>query len=128
MFSKELIDKLLELNTIGDNCKDDDPEWFAGDALKRKLVEAKMLIDRWGNCADHIIFHPSKKEFVRSKLGSDLSIGSEGIDLDQDQDSIWGTKIHYLNDCPPDKGIMISLRAYMNGDTTKGRNLSVFPM
>jgi hypothetical protein len=128
MFSKVIIDGLLRLNAVSENCKDDDPEWFAGDALKRKLVEAKMLIDRWGNCADHIILHPSKKEYVRLKLGSDLSIGSEGIDFDQDQDAIWGAKIHYLNDCPPDKGIMISLRAYMNGDPNRGRSVSVFPM
>ena len=67
MFNKEKIAEYIILNAKGDNFRTND-EWN-DPSLKLKFVDAKMLIDRWGNISTDIILHNSKKEFVRNSFG-----------------------------------------------------------
>jgi hypothetical protein len=85
--------------------------------------KGESFLDRWENFSSDIIFHSSKKDFVREKLGDFLSTE---IVYNVEVDSIWGATIYYLDDCPIDKGIMIdpASRAY----TENGRHIAIFPM
>jgi len=70
MFTKNQIDKFLEIHAAGDN---QDHSVIKHAKLKHRLIEAKCLIDRWGTMVStDVIFHSSKKDTVRQELGSDL--------------------------------------------------------
>jgi hypothetical protein len=124
MYSKDQINEWLNLNcdSDSDNDKSSELDYF-NVSLKLKLVEAKILVDRWGNLTSDIVFHSSKKDFVREKLGSALTTK---IVYSMEVDSIWGINIHYSDECPPDKGIMID--ASGRAHTENARHISVFPM
>ena len=93
--------------------------YFHQTSLKLKLVEAKILIDRWDNVAADIIFHSSQKNFIEEKLIVEIVQIWGGR-------QIWGMNIYYSDNCPTDKGIMIDPRS--DADTENARHISVFPM
>lgn len=73
MITKDHINNWIDLNATGENIKDDEYWRDSEDSLVRRLVEAKVLTDRWGNCATVFIFHSSKKDYVREKMGDKLT-------------------------------------------------------
>ena len=73
MITKDHINNWIELNATGDNLKEDSYWTDSETSLSRRLVEAKVLTDRWSNCATVFIFHSSKKDYVREKLGDKLT-------------------------------------------------------
>jgi hypothetical protein len=125
------IDNLLSINVTGENNVDDDPEYFSDKSystnnFKRKILEAKVLIDRWDNITTVFIFHPFHKETVRQGLKDSIDIHLEGIDVDESYDTVWGAKIFYTNECPINIGI--AWAADPTAHTTNGRHVAVFPM
>lgn len=167
MFVKDQIDEWIKINDSGENYQNDD--YFAKNYLKKKLVESKFLIDRWGNVVTDIIVHSSKKElfqqelqdsiyqahkslqnimsmihdkFVTDKKGfRDLLVNIENLPHDildklvkesenvTHHDCIWGAVIHYTDDCPTDKGIMVSRDPKTNGlSSLDSKSINVFPL
>jgi len=162
-FTKEQIQEYILMNMKGANFEEDS---HFSTSLKMKLVEAKVLVDRWNLVSTDIIVHTSLKEFIRTNLGVALTKGidkstvmtlgdlMENLNMlfkmnpklqdmevdsleevlpkpivDTDCDYMWGASIHYSDDIPKDKGIMIAL----NGDKFQDieypdRCLTVFPM
>jgi len=163
-FSKEQIQEYILMNMKGANFEEDS---HFSKALKMKLVEAKVLVDRWNLVSTDIIVHSSLKEFFRTNLGDSLT---KGIDksttmtlgdlfdnlgtlfkilpkmkdaefsslkdvmplpkvVDIDCDYIWGATIHYSDDMPKDKGIMMALNGNKFQDARDpDRCVAVFPM
>ena len=89
--------------------------------LKHKLIEAKMLTDRWGNVATDISLHPSKREILTQ---------CDSVHHNQ----IWGAKLHYRDIVPEHLGLMIAEIALMREDDENPdlelytRGLALFPM
>lgn len=73
MITKDHIDNWIALNATGDNLKEASYWTPSETSLARKLIEAKVLTDRWENVATDFIFHSSKKDFVRAQLGDKLT-------------------------------------------------------
>lgn len=73
MITKDHIDNWIALNATGENLKENSYWTDSKDSLVRRLVEAKVLTDRWSNVATVFIFHSSKKDYVREKLGDKLT-------------------------------------------------------
>jgi hypothetical protein len=73
MITKDHINNWIDLNAAGVNIKEDAYWMSSEDNLQRRLVEAKVLTDRWGVCATVFIFPSSKKDYVREKLGDKLT-------------------------------------------------------
>jgi hypothetical protein len=69
MFTKNQIDNWLELYELSDNRQDfgnlKAPDFTNRPFLKRDLLEAKVMIDRWNNVTTDWIFHSSKKEMIK---------------------------------------------------------------
>jgi hypothetical protein len=68
---------------------------WQGDAqtisLAKRLVEGKVLIDRWGNLTTNIIFNPSHRDFVENKL-----CYNSGYGKNKDGSShLWGADISF---------------------------------
>ena len=150
-FTKEQIQEYILVNMKGANFEEDSQ---FSTSLKLKLVEAKVLVDRWNLVSTDIIIHSSLKDLFRTTLGvidkptamnlnllfkihskiRDMDVDSlEQVlskpTVDLDCDYIWGVTIHYSDDIPKDKGLMIAL----NGDKFQDmqypdRCIAVFPM
>jgi hypothetical protein len=75
MFTKNQIDNWIELFATSDNREDfekyadtsSEPRSF----LKRDLVEAKMMVDRWGTIVTDWVFHTSKKPIITAVFPED---------------------------------------------------------
>jgi hypothetical protein len=70
MFTKNQISNWLELYELSDNRQDFGnmtvPDFTKRPFLKRDLLEAKVMIDRWNNVTTDWIFHSSKKEMIKA--------------------------------------------------------------
>lgn len=65
-------------------------------SLAKRLVEGKVLIDRWGNLTTNIIFNPKYKDFVESKL-----YYNGGYSKNRDGSShLWGADISFSEIVP----------------------------
>lgn len=179
MITIDHINNWIDLNATGDNIKGNDYWHDSKDSLARRLVEAKVLTDRWGVCATDFIFHSSKKDYVREKLGDKLttrdssvqsmmgkmkelktkfpSFGDAVEKLGQalntmgggsvnfmdsleaamkteaakgpEIDFIWGARIHYMDECPVDKGLVLALdQTEEQLQSGNSRSVAVFPM
>jgi len=69
MFTKNQIDSWIQIGLQGDNAN-----YKFHVAFKPKLVEAKMLIDRWGSPGTDIIFNSCHKSFVLDELKDEINI------------------------------------------------------
>lgn len=135
MFTKEQINNLLEINKGSDNNRGDD--YFHNNSLKLRILEAKVLVDRWGTVSTDIIVHSSHKDLfkktfnISDSLLKENEVSKEDINKLQEflgdghkisqslkallshfnktVDSVWGANIHYSDDCPSDQGIILSL-------------------
>lgn len=72
MFSKDQINECLALAEKEGAANYEKEDYFSHN-LKRKLVEAKVLTDRWGQVATDIIVHPAHKEVFREKFKKEFS-------------------------------------------------------
>lgn len=117
MFAKKDIDNFLILNKRGDNYSAQND--FHKSSLILKLIEAKILVDRWGLISSDLIIHSSHKDYVHDSLNK-----RDFYEKSENETYIWGVKIHYIDECPPNKGILLS---YPN-NSVDGRNIAVFPM
>lgn len=61
--------------------------------LKRFLLEMKMQVDRWDLIVDTYVFHTSVKSAVLDILFKDL-------DLQDDEYSLWGAKLYFIDSVP----------------------------
>jgi hypothetical protein len=75
-FSKEQIYGYIKEFEMSDNSQymQEHPENYNCSFSKRKLLEIKVLIDRWSNITTDVILHSSHREMVIESLGADLSI------------------------------------------------------
>lgn len=77
MFSKGQIDTWLELHSYSDNkeYRDENPvtHELGQPFLKRHLVEAKVMIDRWDTVTTDWVFHSSRKEMIEKLFELELS-------------------------------------------------------
>ncbi len=122
IFTKEKVNYLLKLNDGGDN---DCNENFNGIiSLPLILLEAKVLTDRWDQCANHIIIHTSHSESLKEKLKS------KAKDYDDKRKYLWGIKIHLSDYIDINKGLMLVLDDGGNLVHKKfpSRSVAVFPM
>lgn len=161
MFTKNQIDYWLELNKTGENYRND--EYFIFPSLKTKLLESKVLIDRWSVVTTDIIVHTSHKSFFNEELkGSiyetrynydaneskslikdleekfpDLSeiwerfknYIPEYVKTSENYDHIWGARIHYSEDMPIDRCMLLSFKKSGELATENpARSIAVFPL
>ena len=130
-FTRKQINEWIRINYTGDNFKSPSNEggnhyWASNKAIKRKLIEAKVLIDRWDNSTTDFIFHSSKESFIEDSLKDSLDYYL--IEPKVYGKAIWGCKINFSNDCPKDLGIAIDLHYSDRVILKNGRHLTVFPM
>lgn len=164
MITKEQIELWLAIdNNNGDNKQPS--SYFADNSLKTKLVEAKVLVDRWAQVSTDIIVHSSNRDFFRLEFGNTINIANDNTNqiidqvsaiIEDDQmpktmklskiaelisiskttktDMLWGAVVHYSDDCPRDKGIMVARITTKDGTTNlqipekPSRSIAVFPM
>lgn len=151
MITKEQIANWMTAYEGGDNWEyvQRVPDYFSSAGLKRKLIEAKMLVDRWDNISTDIIIHTSHKDPVRNELGNDI-VGNNSVVLvrdvvaklsleaqkafqrmfDEAADHLWGADIHYSDNISPNQGIMMARNpdGSLQDIEFPGRCIAVFPM
>jgi len=76
--------------------------FFAEPNLMRKILVAKVLIDRWGNVMTDIISHSSNKELILDELKKELI-------FDNDVPTIWGAALYFVDEIPKDKVLALSV-------------------
>ena len=131
MFSKDEIEAWIDLATTGINKMDPAAKTVA--SIKLRVLEAKMMTDRWGNVATDYVIHSSHKDSFRKALGASLQIAGEpakessiliGLlnrianvipnfsekDIPKPTvDLLWGANIHYSDNIPEDVGLALVL-------------------
>ena len=100
IFKEATIKDLLILAEMGENSKNDITD---EPTLTRKLIGAKVLVDRWNNVVTDIIIHSSHKEKVIEELMKNIYFNTDS------DPCIWGATIHFVEDIPGNKGLAISL-------------------
>lgn len=87
MFTREQINNWIQLYQTSDNCifakENVEPNQFANRPfLKRDLVEAKVMVDRWDLVTTDWIFHTSKAQMIRALFPE------EGYEKSEDSDAL----------------------------------------
>ena len=96
------INQLIDTFTGGDN---DDSNDFDGQMLPR-LVLCKAKIDRWNNFTTDIILNPAHQTKIKD-IASRTGLGSNNGNVAK----LFGANLNYLDECPIDRAILLSLGA-----------------
>lgn len=73
-------------------------------SLVKRILDGKVLVDRWGNITTNIVFNPKHKEFVHSRLSA-----NKGYGRDSDGSSyIWGADISFSEEVPSDIVLLLN--------------------
>lgn len=115
----------MYINSGGQNYKEDN---YFSNKLKSKLIEAKCLLDRFNQVTSDIIIHISHKEKFLQEMGYYFSVRDNKFQL-------WGANIHFSNNIPKFKGIMLALEKDILSNTKilsnkedQSKSIVVFPM
>jgi hypothetical protein len=143
-FSKEQIKTLIEVGEAGDNGRQNGrvKNWSGPSdrSLILRLLEGKVLVDRWNNVTTKICFNPQHEDIVIKHLTTYAN--AQGED-NYDGSYLWGADIVFHGAVPSDKILMFSnedrLSEVMNPVTDSssdvfddqidnGRAVAVIPM
>lgn len=100
--SKKQIDTLISVGDNGDNGKSS-MKISSNNLLKSRLIEGKMLVDRWGGATEIIVFNTAHKKFVHDHLMINNDYYIPGY-----VDHIWGADIIYSEHMPENKILCLS--------------------
>ena len=120
IFNTATIKDLLILAENGENSGND----FSDEpTLTRKLLLAKVLVDRWNNVMTDVLFHESQKDKVLSELEKNIYFSTDG------GANIWGAALHFVNNIPEDRSIILALNddGELTGDVPS-RSVSSFEL
>lgn len=123
MFLEKEIKKFLKLGKTGVN--GNIRETTSLNSLKRLLIEAKVLVDRWDLVTTHFIFNSDKIDYINKSLDIKLDIKIEHYSIDENNKRIWGTRIITSDYCPSHLGIAFA--DHYNKSSNKDRCVSIFP-
>jgi hypothetical protein len=119
--NKLQVYSLIKLASAGENYTEESQCLLRQEpSLVKKMLEAKILVDRWNIVVTDFIFNSSKKLYVEEQLASKFLYGT---------DRIWGAKINYLDIMPDNCGLALSLSD--NGkfmEERHSKSLAIFPM
>ncbi len=128
MFSKDEIEAWIDLATTGINKMDPAAETI--NSIKLRVLEAKVMTDRWGHVATDIVVHSSHKgDFIRALGLEDPAPESEQVTaakslleklkglvqpgyktpLEPKGSRLWGANVHYSDNIPEDVGLVLVL-------------------
>lgn len=76
-------------------------------SLPLRMLEGKVLVDRWGNITEVFAFHPKNEELVHSKLREFANKQTSSTEH-YDGESLWGADIVFSDAVPEDEILVIS--------------------
>lgn len=125
-FAKDQINEYCKIFLESDNFERKYQETVPV-AWKSKLIEAKMMVDRWDLITTDFILHVSQKDGILSELKERNQLSTfknpEGTLIYK----IWNAEIHFSNDCPQFSAIAVARKE--DGSLQHPKNaVHVFPV
>lgn len=101
--SKEQIETLIKVGEAGDNDLGLRTIESSKNSLCNRLIEGKVLIDRWENITTKILFNTEHDKFVDEQLSKNEYYHNDGKKF-----NIWGADIIFSDHVPSNKILMLS--------------------
>jgi len=117
--SKFLVDQLISVYESGENYQDKENQPSAP-TFRTRMVEGKILVDRWNLISTDIIVNSDWKDFVIEQCRK----LDPGACLD-DSCMMWGMDVYFSDNLPKDMCIMLSLDGIGSLSELDGRRIAI---
>ncbi len=125
MPSKEQIDKWIKEFETGENNSDD--VRFTNGFLAR-LVEGKVLVDRWRLYTNVVVFNSNLKERIIQILGDKWLSVAPDSDATETSYRLWGADIWFTPNIDQNKCILLATDELGNLAAESGRAVAIVPL
>lgn len=128
--TKEQIDNWIKDFETGDNKKyiDRVGDSRYSDRLSIRLVEGKVLVDRWNLFSNIIIFNNENKQRILEILCDKLiSVKYSEGDMEPSY-SLWGSAVYFSDDIERNKCMLIATDESGNLAAESGRAVAIVPL